>query len=73
MELIPVQVAFAGWPFALVNITSRHHSPNVLAAIWAARSNWAYSSSLTFVPMDLVRRLGFTISVTLAQKANSAK
>ena len=42
-------------------ITSGHHSPTILAVIWAARSNCAYSSSLTFVPMDLVRRFGFTI------------
>jgi hypothetical protein len=44
------------------SITSRHHSPRVFEAFWAACSSRANSSSLTFVPMDLVRRFGLTMS-----------
>jgi len=36
--------------------------PKVFEAFWAVCSNRANSSSLTFVPMDLVRRFGFTMS-----------
>src|SRR5215471_7555543 len=54
------------WPlgtraFALANMTSRHHSPKVLPPAWAVSSSLAYSSSVTFVPMDFVRRDGLTI------------
>src|SRR5215467_13403059 len=54
------------WPFdtcafALANMTSRHHSPRVLPPACAVSSSLAYSSSLTFVPMDFVRRDGLTI------------
>jgi hypothetical protein len=38
-----VTVAFGGRPFALDSITPRHHSPNVLPSVCAARSDWAYS------------------------------
>src|SRR5271166_1712649 len=59
-------------PLALDSITSRHHSPSVFDPACAARSNWAYSSSLTLVPIDLVRRVGFTIQVAWPKTATQS-
>lgn len=49
------------WPFTLASNTSRHHSLTVSSRAAACASICPYSSSLTLVPMDFVRRLGLPI------------
>jgi hypothetical protein len=54
----PIKATSTGLGPAGFNRTSRAYSLMARPPVWA--SNWLYSSSVTLVLMDLVRKTGFT-------------